>query len=289
MSEKEGKSELVQAYTGEALAGSMYSGMPESDYHGHKGSISKSGLDLVSKSPAHYRYPAPRDPTPAMHIGAAIHCAILEPDRFDSEWQIIDCPDKRAKAWKDAVAAFGADQCLTTKEAESVRAMQRAVRDSAATRGMSSGLTHAELSAFATDPETGVMVRCRYDGIKPGALVDLKSTRDARADEFSRSVWSYRYHVQAALYSDIWQWLYGETAPPFWFVVVEGTAPHTTCCYTLDDDAMAQGRREYRRDLNVYAECLASDCWPKYEPDSPVIGLPGYAMRQIEDELEVML
>lgn len=279
---------MITEYINKASAGNIYTGMPESDYHRHH-SISNSGLSLIAKSPAHYRCRDAFEPTRAMEIGTAIHCAILEPDRFAREYNVIECPDKRAKAWREAVQMYGSDSCLTPGEYADVIGMQAAVLENTVARNLVAEPQHTELSAFVHDPETSVLVRCRYDLVTAGALVDLKSCRDARASEFARSVWSYRYHVQNALYCDVWRWLYAESAPPFWFVAFESARPHTVACYTLDDDAIAEGRRAYRRDLNTYAECLASDCWPKYEPESHVLSLPAYAIRQIEDELEVLL
>jgi exodeoxyribonuclease VIII len=67
----------------------IYSGIPNADYH-HGPGISKSGLDLISRSPLHYKavLDAENDnePTPAQAIGTALHCAVLEPDVFVQEY-----------------------------------------------------------------------------------------------------------------------------------------------------------------------------------------------------------
>lgn len=63
----------------------IYSEIPNHEYHGGPG-ISKSGLDLVHRSPMHFK--AVRDaandnvPTPAQAIGTAAHAIILEPAEF---------------------------------------------------------------------------------------------------------------------------------------------------------------------------------------------------------------
>ena len=278
----------IEAYTGnhDYAAGLVLTGMPEQAYHSHE-SISKSGLDLVNKSPAHYHNAPPREATRTMEIGSATHAALLEPERFEQEWVIVDVKDKRQKEWKAAVAEFGSDRVLTESECADIRSMQNAIRASHEACQLIDRATHFEASAFAEDPDTGVLVRCRYDLIGPG-LVDLKTSKDARYDPFSRSVWDYRYHVQAALYSDIWSWLTGDHEP-FQFIAVEPGFPHTVAVYTLDDDALEQGRREYRSNLNTYALCLESGHWPKYEPEYNVLSLPGWVMNQIENELEVVL
>src|SRR5690606_39465824 len=63
--------------------------MSNEEYHSLPDSISKSGLDLIARSPAHYRYAERREPTRAMVIGTAIHAAILEPDVFATEYLLL--------------------------------------------------------------------------------------------------------------------------------------------------------------------------------------------------------
>jgi exodeoxyribonuclease VIII len=67
----------------------IYDSVPNCDYHNGPG-ISKSGLDLINRSPMHYKavIDAENDnePTAAQRIGTAVHCAILEPDVFVQEY-----------------------------------------------------------------------------------------------------------------------------------------------------------------------------------------------------------
>lgn len=67
----------------------IYEGISNAEYHGGEG-VSKSGLDLVRRSPMHYK--SVRDsandnePTPAQAIGTAAHSIILEPKEFAKEY-----------------------------------------------------------------------------------------------------------------------------------------------------------------------------------------------------------
>lgn len=78
----------------------VYEGIPNAEYHGGPG-ISKSGLDLVHRSPMHYQavVTAANDhtPTPAQEIGTAVHMAILEPEEFAKTYCLAlrrsDVPD----------------------------------------------------------------------------------------------------------------------------------------------------------------------------------------------------
>lgn len=78
----------------------VYEGIPNAEYHGGPG-ISKSGLDLVHRSPMHYNAVVTaandRTPTPAQEIGTAVHMAILEPEEFAKTYCLAlrrsDVPD----------------------------------------------------------------------------------------------------------------------------------------------------------------------------------------------------
>ena len=66
----------------------IYYDISNEDYHKGAG-ISKSGLDLIAKSPAHYKAVIDgitvREPTKAQSLGTAFHELLLEPDLFWSK------------------------------------------------------------------------------------------------------------------------------------------------------------------------------------------------------------
>lgn len=277
----------VSTYAPEVIPTGLIAGMPNEVYHSTD-AISKSGLDLVDKSPAHYKFQPPREPTPAMRVGSAIHCAVLEPDRFDAEYVTAPVKTRREKAYKELVAEHGEGLVLVPSEAEAVRAIQSA----ALSRPEVKRLAHApgwnELSAFGVDPETGAKVRCRYDLLaRDGFAVDLKKSRNVFPRGFSRSVAAYRYHVQVAFYSDVYYWITGDLLPEFWLIAIEDQPPYTAVPYRLDDMAIEAGRIAYRRNLNTYARCLESGEWPRFEPETDLLTLPDWALYDLEDQLEV--
>ena len=251
------------------------------DYHADH-SISKSGLDLMARSPAHYKYSAPREATRAMEIGTAIHTAVLEPHRFQDEYIIIDTEDRRTSVYKECVKVHGSERVLTSKENDKVVGMKEAVLANIhAQRLLTDSDSRKELSVFTKDPETGVMVKCRFDLIVGNKSLDVKKTQDARPEAFAKSVAQYRYHVQAAFYSDVWFWETGEKLEAFGFLAVEEEAPHGTAIYVLDDDALDYGRRLYRRDLNLYAECFDKQEWPGLDGSPSILSLPAWAMKEV--------
>lgn len=255
--------------------------------------ISKSGLDLIARSPAHWFHQERAEPSRAMIIGSALHAAILEPDAFASQYMLLrNVSDRRASEYKQAVAVHGADFVLTGKEADYVAGMQESVRVHPYLRDVLNREGRSELSVLTTDPVTGVQVKCRFDWLTDDGLpLDLKTTQDARPDAFARSVANYRYHVQAAFYSDVWEWETGERLQRFEFAALEKAMPHAVAVYRLDDEAIAEGRRLYREALNLYADCLERNEWPAYAGEPQPLSLPPWAIEQeqldwdgVEDE-----
>lgn len=259
-----------------AAAGCLVTGMSNDAYHSYDG-ISKSGLDLVARSPAHYAYRTAHEPTRAMVIGSATHAAILEPELFAKQYMLLrDVTDRRSSAYKQAAEQFGADNVLTGTEADSVIGMQNAIQ---LNRHLQSLLTQpgwCEISVFATDPVTGVLTKCRFDKLLHNLQsIDLKTTQDLR--DFDKSVANYRYHVQQAFYTDVFEWATGHQLQSFDFAVIEKDAPNASRLFRLDSEATAYGRKLYREALNAYADCLSKNEWPMPDGSLEYVGLPYWA------------
>jgi exodeoxyribonuclease VIII len=274
----------------------IYADIPNATYHAGPG-ISKSGLDLVARSPLHYwnRYlnpdREPVEPTPAMQLGTAIHTAVLEPDRFADEYAIAPKVDRRTKDGKSTWEAFQTE-CLIQKRTPI------SADDYAVCAAISRQLHHhpaaavlfkagiAEQSVFWNDPDTGVLCKCRPDWLLTGAMVDVKSTRDASRDAFARSVVNYDYHVQAAWYLDGIAQATGEALGAFIFAAYETDAPYAVAFYHADADMIALGRQEYRRRLRIYADALAANRWPGYPAELSPLSLPTWVLKAANDNNE---
>lgn len=259
-----------------AAAGCLVLGMPNEAYHAYAG-ISKSGLDLIARSPAHYAYRASHEPSRAMVIGSATHAAIFEPDVFAKQYMLLkDVTDRRASAYKEAVKVHGEDNVLTGKEADAVAGMQAELQLNPHAQALLSASGWPEIACFATDPVTGVLVKCKFDKLlKDLRSVDLKTTQDLR--EFAKSVANYRYHVQQAFYSDVFEWATGLQLTSFDFLAVEKDAPNASRIFALDTPSVDYGRKLYRQALNVYAECLQANEWPMPPGDTEYLTLPYWA------------
>ncbi|AZY52207.1 exonuclease VIII [Bordetella avium] len=262
-------------------------GQPIEQYHGGPG-ISKTGLDRINVSPANFYdltlNPA-RPPEPERKgqlEGQLAHCAILEPEEFATRYAVGPDVIRSTKEWKAFEAALPAgvigikpDQRETAmRQAEAVRRLPDVAE------ALAAGV--AESSAYWIDQETGVLCRCRPDWCHPAGesgviLLDVKTFSDASPHEFSRQIARKRYHVQDAFYTDGYAAASGKSVLAFIFVAVQDAWPFAASAVMLDPRSQDQGRRDYRRNLSTYADCLTSGNWPGFGQGIHLASLPNWA------------
>jgi exodeoxyribonuclease VIII len=256
-------------------------GLTNAEYHARP-EVSKSGLDLVRRSPLHFwnRYLNPdriiEPPTEAMVLGSALHTAVLEPHLFDDEYAVAPHCDRRTKEgkiiWADFEQEAAGKTLLKADDASRIDAMAKAVRSHKAASFLLTMPGKAEQSYFWTDDETGEKCKCRPDWHSADGriMVDVKTTEDASPGKFLRSsVLGWRYHVQAAFY------MRGlPSAEVFLFAVVEKKPPFAVAVYSLPPKLVERGQEEARQDLQRIAECRAANHWPSYSEEIEELALP---------------
>lgn len=274
-------------------------------YHAMPG-ISKSGLDEIDRSPAHYfawhldpMRPPPKDRSGQLE-GSLAHCAVLEPDAFSVRYATVppDAPRRpSATQWtaknsnEDSIAAKawwlefnGRNEGKTIVTAAQYETAMRQAQSMRRLPEIAEALDRGkpEVTAMWIDPETGEPCRCRPDwvadcGGRRVILLDVKTYSDASADEFRRQVARKRYHVQDAFYSDGYAAATGVDVMGFVFVAVETEWPYAANALMLEERSREQGRADYRRNLNTYSECHHRGHWPGYGDQIQLIDLPGWA------------
>lgn len=277
----------------------VYPDLTNAQHHADP-AIGASGLKAIARSPLHYwaRYidpdREPDEPTPAMKLGTATHCAVLEPARFAEEYvEVPEGLDRRTKEGKALWAELQASgrEPISARDASYVRSMTAAARAHPVSRILFGLAPRFERSIFWRDAATGVVCKIRPDlFVEPcamfpnGLIVDLKTTEDASPDGFPAQAWRLDMHLQGAFYADGFCAALGTPVPPaFLWLAVEKDAPHATAYYSLGGDLLAHGRREYRRHLDTYARCLRDNIWPGYSTAVADLQPPGWALKAIED------
>lgn len=243
--------------------------------------LSASGAKSLLKAPAIFKHQQdhPFEPTAAMQLGTLVHKLVLERSR--DGYQIIEGGYGKSK--REAEARADGLIPVTKDVWDTAQAMADAV------------FLHPLASALLSDgaPEQtilweqdGVPMKARLDWLGNGRVADLKTTASANPDDFRRSIATFGYHVQQAIYEAAFAALNG-SAPRFAFVAVESKAPYLVSVVELDEEAIDRGRVLMDRAVDLYRECKATDTWPGYEQVYPV-SLPNWALWD-DDEEEVEL
>jgi hypothetical protein len=239
-------------------------------YHQDTTRISKSGLDLINKSPLHYWHKylnpdRPQDTTPALEFGSAFHLALTEPHVFADQFSVFE-GDRRTNAGKQAYQELidAGKQVIKQADFDTIAAMCEAVRRYPR---LVDALEHGQHEQVHTWTDTSTQAPCklRLDTIHNNVVFDWKTTEDASPAAFRYSVKKYRYHVQNAFY------LHGLAENgihinAFYFVAIEKSAPYGVGIYELPLEAINEGMRAYEANLNTYMECRQTQRWNGYTP-----------------------
>lgn len=265
--------------------------LSNAEYHAHP-SVSKSGLDQVRRSPLHYwnRYLNPdriiEPPTPAMVLGSALHTRVLEPHLFDDEYIVApDGIDRRTKEgklrWADFENDAGGKTVLKGEDVAAILSMADAIHHHPAARMLLRLPGKAEQSYFWKHEGSGVDCKVRPDWHSDDKrlIVDVKTTEDASPRGFQRSLWKYRYHVQAGFYSQ------GLGAEQFIFIAVEKKPPFAVAVYAAAQNVLDRGLNEAEKDLQLIATCRAENRWPGYGDDIQPLALPEWLNDDRTDSL----
>lgn len=267
----------------EKIAESVIYGLPFPEYI-RLPAVSAHGLMLIERSPMHYRasIEAPRAPTAAQALGTLTHLAVLEWDEYQRSVRVAPEADRRTKAGKEALAAFESEceanswTVATPEQDAKARAMREAVMAQPFARALFAD-GHAEVTLRWRIG--GADCKARPDWLCAGhdVIVDLKTAIDASPAAFAKASGNFKYHLQAAWYTDAAEWV-GLGARAFVFIAVEPEPPHGVGLYKLDDGAIHAGRVRYQRALETYLGCKRTGDWPGYARDIQTIELPRWAL-----------
>lgn len=288
-----------------------YEGLNDGVYHAEWNAVNASKLKQIKDlTPAHVKYeiehPSTKKPTDALTLGSAIHCSLLEPDRFDGLYVIEPQQprDNDAKTWratklfKEAKAEQVANGCvpLQIEDFEACHLIRdKLLNTPSDARDLIMATTATEVSFAEVDPITGLMCKIRTDGLAPGICWDLKKCESMW--RFDLQLYQLGYYISAAFYLEVLEWhrhrmafdkgafLPSDRIESYMFIAVEDHAPFEFRLVELDAQAMDKGARDYRKLLDRWHKCVESAEWPGYNRKLETVSLPGYAYTQEDESL----
>jgi hypothetical protein len=261
-----------------ATAGCVSFEYSNTAYHADRRYVSSTGCKYLLRSPAHFRayLDGPKaESTASQRLGSAVHCAFLEPDRFNAEY-VQYSGERRGAEWKDFQSRNPTSEILTRTEFLAVTGMRDSLlsfKEFPLAELVRAGAS--EKSIFFEEEETGVLCKIRCDSVSPYLIVDLKTTDDARADAFARQAVRLQYDLQAAMYAECCRQFYGGRMP-FYFVVVETRPPFGVMVHRAGDTVLEIGYRKLRTALERYQKARKENIWPSYQDPLSVLELPSW-------------
>lgn len=252
----------------------IFKDMTNEDYHAHP-AISSSDVKMVaSKSLFHWRNNV-RVAKPAFDLGTAVHAMLLEPE---ADLVIRGPETRRGNEWKEKVAAHPGKTVLPSGEYDEARRMAEAViMTPHAGRMLQAPDLLCEASFIAVEPDIGLMVKCRPDGLLRGSgvIIDVKTCQDASPRGFEKDVRNFRYDLQAAFYTHVLS-LEGVPCNQFYFVCVEKAWPHAVGVHALSSSYIKYAHNNMMMLLEQIEQAEKAEAFPTGWPEINVIDLPAW-------------
>jgi len=190
-------------------------------------------------------------------FGEAVHKAILEPDKFESDYlciakDMLPFPEStlRKKENKEFVEDFKLinleKTILSEADYNKVLDMKNAFYQIRECRDLIEGCDIEKIYTGEWD-NTGIRIKCKVDGVKEGChIFDIKTTMNSNPNSFKDKCNEFGYIRQAAMYT------YLTGIQNFSIVAIDKTFPHTVGIYNITEKSIAHGKAELSRLIEQY-------------------------------------
>ena len=265
--------------------------------------ISRSDLVQILECPHRWRAGYQTKDTDAKDYGRLLDCLFLTPDRFDGLYAVPPPTCKDAKdnlkdwdfrsaerqKWREQQHE-GCRNVVTGAELAEARAALNALKqDYECTVLMDDAQTQVMVCGIWEDDGIEIPIRglidivpSKYNSAFRGCLADFKTCAYAGPDGWPRTVKKYGYHIQAALYLDLFCAATGEDRTEWLHLCQENYWPFEIGRREMSQRFLDLGRFEYRHALRVYADCIREDFWPQYDDSTPNVR-PGWTLTEPEE------
>lgn len=305
----------MRSEPGTAPECTVYYDMPFDDYCKLPGINASAVKGVGGCSPSHLRaYLAgeiERTDSPDMRFGRAMHCMILEPDRFDAAFPVAGrcsqllasgehkgqpCGANSSRMVGDSwrCGTHGKDgiepsDFVTAGEKSRLVKLQERLRESPANQFLAR-LGYSE--CVIQWQQLGFTLKTRIDRLahEPGriTLIDLKKMQVGKGgwEDCQKSCLNYGYHIATWFHLMAVRAAFGDSiAVESYLLFVEDSAPFGTHLLCVSDDDLEIADHQVVSRLSAYQRCLKSGKWFDYQlainPEKRGI-LPPYYVKQMK-------
>lgn len=278
----------------------LYADVPMEVYAKAHG-VSNSALTIIdqhNEAKLLWEREHPKESTAAQRFGQYAHACILEPERFEREFD---------KAGQCEGVTGGGSRCrnvgsariggrwycgIHVKKVDGTPDEITSLSDGdyADLMGMTEAIyahpeisrimalpSHRELSGLWIDEATGLLCKMRIDllAYEHGAIFDYKTIgTSVKEEDISWAIWKHGYMRQAPMYLSGCKAL-GLPIEDFGFIFQEKTGPYFCRAFRLDDAALRVGVSQLRGLMRRYKRCKETNEWPGYNDGTILpVGLP---------------
>lgn len=268
---------------------------------------SSSALKEVLKTPRHYLiYQDPRLKKEKNHftLGTFCHSAFLEPRKFDLARVEPDYALNTKEGIANMIEWYQEELALPASDLRDVsmvalREMLASLKQKFTEAGMIAvsadhkqiievirraykiygggilpkllRLADSEVSFYANDPDTGLKVKVRPDGLLLeenagfNAVISLKTTSAETLDQFARDATKYRYDLSEGMYLDVISHVTGRKFTATIMVVLQTVHPYQVMMLYWSPEDLESGRYKYHQAINTLAECKRNNNYPSFD------------------------
>jgi PDDEXK-like uncharacterized protein DUF3799 len=262
----------------------IYTDMSNEEYHASAG-ISRSAIMEYKRSAKHYwnRYINPdykaKEPSKEMIFGSAFHKFMLEHDTFFKEYFVSKKnphhgSSTAGKYWKEQMLKDAEGKIVLDEEDyDKIIKMSHQLYGDSQSKELILGAQY-EVSIFWEDPGTGLLCKARPDILHENFVVDLKTTKDASFHFFQKDFYYDGYYLQMAMIKDAIAAIKQKNIDCFVDLAIEKVEPYAYAIYTIEDEAIEYGRKEYKYYLKEIKDSINEKNFPSYPVLS--LGLPSW-------------
>lgn len=219
-------------------------------YYGYlgKNAFSSSSLKLLLDSPKTYKFVTQygNSESQVLRDGKLFHTLILEPNKLE-EIYFVDVKSKNTKAYKEAVKEHKI--VFTQKELRDAERLADAIYKNEDAKSL---LNKSEFEIPAAGTLYGYPFRAKADILKPGGIVDLKTTTDVQ--NFNLSAKKYRYALQVFIYCQLFNIEYKD----FIFLCVDKSNLDLGI-FECSQDFYFQGEEMLERAIGIYKKYFETE------------------------------
>lgn len=234
-------------------------------------------------------------------LGSLVHTAILEPHLMDDAYVILPKPDplvhttaegepskspRSTAAYKTEVEQLGlanpGKELVEYKQIVAATNVQLGVERCEDAKLLIDEPGKVELTVIATDPETGIRLKGRFDKwLDRGWDVNLKGCRSAQFHRFQKDV-SNIHFVGVGFYKYLAEWA-GLPWEKSIILALELDPPHVAKPWEMYPDVIDGGERVTRWALDRLAKAMKTKNWPAYGDRIEGMALTEFAYKRIDE------